>query len=431
MKDLWIYKILKNIIIGFLVVVFMIGVFNQALINYFIPKVYLEEVVEGARIYSRRAVVGSAEAKKIETIELGRDVIVEKFEYLTGQYIKIGMPLFKIDPNFGIEDISAIIQPVKDQLQSLNAQSAIASERLAGNREKQALTKAEIENSQTMLLQYKILFEQNAISKSEYDSHQKSHQALKDQLTSLEMESTQLVAEIRGLKTQIEAAEASLGQEQVLLEYIDNVDEEGVFYSPYNGVILSQAPPGDIIDGSQPIMEVALVNSYQDVYFNLLVSQELADDLGMYRTFYFAQDNAPEEEWNKVQVIYKSYIPVGDKILVRLQFKDKNGIPYMGDEIKGDLITRTPLVQYVVPKSAIRQSFDDIEGGGTFVYVVEEKHGVLGTEQVVKEIPVTVGASDDYYIAVNSTAARLRNLQVVKNLNYRITDNARVLVVEE
>ncbi|MCK8061218.1 MULTISPECIES: efflux RND transporter periplasmic adaptor subunit [unclassified Fusibacter] len=431
MKDLWIYKILKNIIIGFLVVVFMIGVFNQALINYFIPKVYLEEVVEGARIYSRRAVVGSAEAKKIETIKLGRDVIVEKFEYLTGQYIKIGMPLFKIDPNFGIEDISAIIQPVKDQLQSLNAQSAIASERLAGNREKQALTKSEIEDSQNMLLQYKILFEQNAISKSEYDGHQKSHQALKDQLTSLEMESTQLVSEIRGLKTQIEAAEASLGQEQVLLEYIDNVDEQGVFYSPYNGVILSQAPPGDIIDGSQPIMEVALVNSYQDVYFNLLVSQELADDLGMYRTFYFAQDNAPEEEWNKVQVIYKSYIPVGDKILVRLEFKDKNGIPYMGDEIKGDLITRTPLVQYVVPKSAIRQSFDDIEGGGTFVYVVEEKHGVLGTEQVVKEIPVTVGASDDYYIAVNSTAARLRNLQVVKNLNYRITDNQRVLVVEE
>jgi hypothetical protein len=114
-----------------------------------------------------------------------------------------------------------------------------------------------------------------------------------------------------------------------------------------------------------------------------------------------------------------------------MQFKDKNGIPYMGDEIKGDLITRTPLIQYVVPKSAVRQSYDDIEGGGTFVYVVEEKHGVLGTEQVIKEIPVSVYAQDDYYIAVSSSAERLRNLKVIKNLNYRITNNARVLVVEE
>lgn len=432
MKDIFVLKWVKNTIAVLIIAVFVIGIFSQSLVNYFIPKVYLDEVIEGQRLYMRVPVTGSIEAREVKDITLGRAVIVERFEYLTGQYIKQGMPLFRIDMSYGITDFDTINDPLETQVAHLQMQLKMAREQLSALGIKHIKLKEEIIRSKERLDQYKALYDQDGISLMTYEGHVKAHEALLDQALAYDLETTRLQADILNTESQVKNQSADLRQGQVLLNYMDNVDADGVFYSPYNGVILSQAKEGQVIGGQEALMTVALVNSYDDVDLNVLVTEEVAANLGIYKTFYFDDGYLPIEEWSKVQVKFKSFIPVGDKLLVKLQFKNKNGIPLMGDEIKGDIITRSVMHQYVVPRSAIRQTYDDIEGGGTFVYAVEEKKGVLGTEQVVREIPVSIrGASDDLYVPVNSDLVRLRGLKLIKNLSYKIKDGARVLIMDE
>lgn len=91
-----IFKIVRKIIIGFFVLVFVMGFFSKSVVNFFLPKV---QVVESTSEPIRRTIdiEGEITARYSIKVQLKGEVIVEDYYKKPGDKVKVGDALFKIN----------------------------------------------------------------------------------------------------------------------------------------------------------------------------------------------------------------------------------------------------------------------------------------------------------------------------------------------
>lgn len=108
-------KIFQNTVVGFLIVVFIMGFFSKSIINLFLPKVLTVSAVE---MPVERALVleGTVEPGSIVNVSFGGEVIVDEYYAKQGDTMNIGDPLFRVNREYiGVNNTSA--ETIKLQLE--------------------------------------------------------------------------------------------------------------------------------------------------------------------------------------------------------------------------------------------------------------------------------------------------------------------------
>lgn len=421
---------LKKIVLGFFLIIFIIGFFSQSIINYFIPKVYLEDIINSERLEKSIYLTGTLEPKESVSIKLGRDVVIDEFYFVPGSYIKEGLALFKINSDYGIEDLKALSDPIESTINALEGDINLIDEKLALQLRKISDAKIDIQRAIEESNNYNELYKTGAVSHEVYLQKLSAVDTYKRNLDQLQVDYDQLQYQKTALETSVSENKRSLDQLSREANFLSNVDDEGVYYSEYNGVIMNQAGANILLDNTQEILEIAKVNSYSDVYLKMFVDEDTMKYLNLNKSFFI--EEAGREDPDRIQIVYKSYKTDNNLVEVRGEYKDRDGIPFLGRAVNARLYIRSVEHNYIVPKSAIRTATDSYDDSSqSFIFTVMEENTILGQEQVAHAVEVLILDEGDNYVAIESLADRLFRMQIIANLTYEIEDNARVLIVDE
>lgn len=128
-------KRIKNVVISFFVIIFILGFFSKSTIALFLPKVQVAPVTKSA--YSKTLdIEGSVVPKEVFKVRINGDIIVDEFYVKAGQEIKRDQPVFKIDNSFGIrtsgqrlDDLKLSLDKNKQELEKLISESYESDEK--------------------------------------------------------------------------------------------------------------------------------------------------------------------------------------------------------------------------------------------------------------------------------------------------------------
>ncbi|QIB26314.1 efflux RND transporter periplasmic adaptor subunit [Caloranaerobacter azorensis] len=421
-------KTTKNIVVGFFTLIFIMGFFSKSIVNLFLPKVQVVSAIKGS-IEKSIDLEGTIEPKEVYKVRLGGNVIVDEYFVKVGQEVKVGDPIFKINDKYGfkgedeqIEDLKLLLEKEAVKLDRLKNSSFIIDEK---NIE---VLEDKIQSKKNEISKLEQLYESGAISLSELERNKESLKDLENNLEIkkilLEEKKKENLLEIKEAENNIKRIKNEISEIENKKKFYAKVSDDGIYYSDVDGVILRLNQVNRILGKDTTIIEIGKVKGYNSVKFVAYVPDK----------YYYFVKNAAKIE---IETENKNLVPdaarivnvseVAENKLIKIEaiFGDEaQGVPVLGQRLQGK-ISKEYSKENTIPKVAVIPYDGYGVGKEGYVYVVEEKKGILGTEYIAKKIDVVMVVVGDNQVCVRGLET-LEKPRVITNLSYKIKDGVKV-----
>lgn len=274
-------KRVKNVVISFFVIIFILGFFSKSTIALFLPKVQVAPVTKSA--YSKTLdIEGSVVPKEVFKVRINGDIIVDEFYVKAGQEIKRDQPVFKIDNSFGIrtsgqrlDDLKLSLDKNKQELEKLISESYESDEKnIELFEEKLKLQKEELEKLEELYENGAVAYSILEQKKMELTASELTLEIMKHEMELKKSKKDMLVAEIQRDIKKIQDEIASIENQK---KFYSRLGEDGIYFSEVDGIILDINTAGNILSQDVSIVEIALVDGFDSVLFEALVTDEYYD----------------------------------------------------------------------------------------------------------------------------------------------------------
>ncbi len=423
-------KIFQNTVVGFLIVVFVMGFFSKSIINLFLPKVQVASVVE-MPVERTLVLEGMVEPKSIVKVSFGGEVMVDEYYAKHGDMVNAGDPLFRVNREYiSANNNNAETLRLRLEGEMLRLEGYIGEAFTAEKSDIEVLTE-KLERSRTELLKHEELYKAGAVAEAELadlkeDIFEQEMNLEKSRLELLSKKSDNTIlikdAEVRVKELQAELSEAKRQQ-----QFYSKPDKEGICYSRVKGIVVNTNTPGIILPKEAVLAEIAEVSGNGQLFFFARADGTEYDFIKSAGEI----DVRPESgnSSGKVRITNLSRIVEAGRIEIKGEFTgEDNGDFIIGQELKGTISrSYTHKGFYTVPKASLI-AFDGFdEGKSGIVYLMEEKEGILGKEYEAKQVEVKILAVGDKDVIV-SGAEGYENPKVITNPSYKINDGTKVFL---
>lgn len=423
-----ILKTIKNVVISFFVIIFVLGFFSKSTIALFLPKVQVAPVMKSS--YSKTLdIEGSIVPKETIKVRINGDIIIDEFFVKTGQEIKKDQPVFKINSAFGIrssgqkiEELKLSLDKNKLDLDKLSSKSYDADKKnIELFEEKLNLQKEEFKKLEELYENGSIAYSTLEQSKMELKASEINLEIMKIQVESKKLENAILGAEIQNNIKKIKDEIAKLENHK---KFYSSLGEDGIYFSEVDGIILDINSTGKILNQDTTIIEVGLVNGFDSVLFEALVSDEYYDFINS--TMRIELDLEDKSMPKEVKITRLSKLSDNNMIKIEGEFSESKKEPIIGQKIRGKAAKKFTL-EGTIPKDALIP-VDSLDiGKQGIVYVLEEKEGILGKEHFVKQVNVTLTGVGDNSVSITGHEGFTKP-RVITNLSYKIKDGVKVFL---
>lgn len=421
-------KATKNIVVSFFALVFIMGFFSKSIVNLFLPKVQAVTAMKGS--FERSVELeGTIEPREIYKVRLGSSVIIDEYFVKIGQEVKVGDPIFKINNEYGfkgedeqIEDLKLLLEKEELRLERLKSNSFIVDEKNI------KILEDKIQSQKNEILKLEKLYESGAIN---YSMLEQSKESLKELENNLEIKKIQLeekkkenLLEIKEVENNIKQLKNKISEIEKKKKFYAKVGDDGIYYSDVDGVILSLNQANRILGKDTTIVEIGKVNGYNSVKLVAYVPDK----------YYYFVKNATRI---KIETENKKFVPESAKIVnvsevaenklieIEAVFEDEaQGVPVLGQKLRGK-ISKKYKKENTIPKAAVVPYDEYGVGEEGYVYVIEEKKGILGTEYIARKVDVTMLVVGDNQVCVRGLET-FEKPRVITNLSYKIKDGVKV-----
>lgn len=426
----------KNTVIGFFVLVFIMGFFSKSIINLFLPKVMVELASEGA-VQRTLNVGGMVEAKNNFQVRLPGEAIIEEFLVKVGDKVEEGKPLFRINTAYGLRGNEAEIQRLK-----LDAEAA----RLRITNLRQGSDELELKNILSMkaklaksieeLAGQQALFDAGAISKQELDNYksgiEQQEQSIETAKLQLGERKRQDLAAIKELEGQVKGIELQISELESKQDFYSSIDEEGICHAKTSGIVTNISQAKSILPRDTVIVDIADTGKNAGLIY---VADIMENDYELVKEAGSIQVNAQDpvkSEFLEIRSISRQndrgQYRVEAAIPENAKTADGEAKYRVGQSLEGVVKQKyTVKGAYKVSKSAVIVFGEYKVGNEGTVYLLEESEGVLGKEFRAKEVPVKLLAIGDNDVVV-SELEKYEKPEVILNLSYKIRDGVKVFL---
>jgi hypothetical protein len=420
----------KNIVIGFFILVFVMGFFSKSIVNLFLPKVIVASVMD-APVERTIAVEGVIEAKNSLKVRLGGTVIVEEYFVKEGDTIEVGKPLFRINNVYGIKGSSQVLEDLKLQVEANSRRLNNLKQTTYEVDEKSiAALENKLTKSKEDLAKQQELFAAGVISRQEMESFESD---IEEQRFLIEISVLQLLEKKRNHEANIVELENEIKRENIQIlelqkqqELYDSVDTEGIYFSSVTGIVISLSGRQSIIPGDTEIVEIADISHEATLIYTANIMEDDYDFVKSAKEIQIGED-IKDSKYLKISAIYKQK----DQDLYRLEAvidPRQSEIAVLGQKHKGVIKQRYVLEGHnKVPKAAVVSFEGYKEGSKGIVYLLEENEGILGREYRAKELEVKILAAGDEEVIV-SGIENFEEPEVILNLSYKIRNGTKVFL---
>lgn len=404
------------------------GFFSQYFINLFLPKVSIEEI-RGMQIDSTVRVEGTLQPKETFDVRFNSPVIIESYDVNVGQGVKVGDPIFKVNPAY-----KATFEK-KESEETLNIQIKeieLQKERLIGENHASVLQEIEslkekISQSEVTLALQKSLLNIGSATEQDVENAQNNLDSLK---VSLAIKQNDLIQskqdnalQIEKLEDQLETLNDKLTNNALENDFYATL-QEGVYYSPVEGVILDLSSPNQIIGDNSVVCQIAKVTDASSYEFVGTVEVESVNGLGL--------GDEIEFDSQLLEGLTGTITSIGNisdngKIQVKADISRVGyGRSFIGLKMMGEKKT-SKKADVPIPRSAILNPENIRQGERIEFYVVAEDQKLLGSEYTLVKGSASVAVIGDRYIGINQFTLDVPSLdRVVVNPSYRLQAGERV-----
>ncbi len=426
-----IFKITKNTLVGFFIIVFILGFFSKSIVNFFLPKVQITSPIKTT--FSRTLnIEGMIVPKETIKVRLAGDVIVDGYLVNVGDEVKKGDPLFKINKIYGMKLYDRNVYEIKLNIKKEELKlNKLRNNTYEIDEKNISLLEENIKNMKEEIQKLEKLYDIGAITVSELED--KKHSLNKAQV-SLEIERLLLKEkiennslDIKDALYNIEKLNKEISDIEKINSFYSNISDDGIYYSEENGVVLTTNKTDILLNKDTILIELGVVKNYDSVKYIFEIPQK----------YYVFVNNASminieanrEDIPTKVMINKISKVVDNNTIRVEGDFKNHiEGSPVIYKEIRGTLEKKFTS-DNTVPKIAVIP-YDKFKAGEEgYVYIVLEEKGILGIEYIVKKIDITITGVGDRLVGIEGIDM-YDNLKIITNPSYKIQDGVKVLVWE-
>lgn len=423
-------KTAKNIIIGFIALVFLMGFFSKSIINLFLPKVQVAYAAQ-APIERTLEVEGIIEAKKAQKIRLNADVIVAEYYVKAGDTVKAGDAIFRINTGYSAKDSFPDIKTLELELKREKLKlDNMARASFEVDKKDIALMETNLKRSNEELSKLNILFSTGTVAKHELDSLNakiaEQEQQLEERSAQLETEKkdhqiAMIDAQINVERLQQQLEEASKG-----LSFYAKVDGDGIYYAETGGIVLNTNTPESILPRDSILAELAEINDTSSFIFAAFIKDTDSEMAPVSEEIEVKSDD--NRSFDKVKIT--SISKVVDNQLIKIEGEYAEEVRSnlkLGQKRKGRIKKMYSENGCTIPRAAVIAA-DGFEAGksGT-VYLLEEKDGILGKEYFAEALEVKLLAVGDKDVIVSELEEE-KKPRVITNLSYKIENKTRVFL---
>lgn len=421
----------KNIIIGFFVLVFVMGFFSKSIINLFLPKVTVETALDGV-VGRELNVEGIIQAKNSYKIKLSGEVIVKEYFVKNGDLVGEGKPLFKIDKAYGLRDSSADIERLRLQMeaQELRISNLKGENNQIELKNIQAM-ETRLEKSRQELANQQILFDAGAIAQKELDAYKEEivQQELDIELARLRLDEQrkQSLAAIKEAESQIKGLKLELHELEAKQAFYSEVDEDGIYHSEYSGTVADIGATKSVLPMGTVIVEIAETGEAAGLIYAVDIPERDYDFVKEAGSIQINTGDIITSDFVDITSIYKQ--SNGSFYRVEAEIESSKAKDFtIGQKLKG-IVKQTYVIEghNKVSKSAVVAYGGYEPGSKGNVYLLEAVEGVLGKELRAKEVPVEILAEGDNEVIV-SGLEHYEKPSVILNLSYKIRDGVKVFL---
>lgn len=436
-------KQLKWGIFGLTAIVVLAFIFNQSIINHFLPKVFYIT----PRLDTTYTTSVSADARLVprqeQVMSLADDAIIEEIYVQAGEYVLKGTPLFKVDMDYALAQSNPEEVAIKETLAALDA--SIASADL-----QEKSLNVDIKGAEAGLLaaqkdyaRVEALFKAQVATAMELE-------AAKDAIANQQMVLDGLASQVKGFQlttTQLTESKArkleSFGANEkarlaVAKRYV-NPDAQGIIIATADGIMI-EAPrlPGEVLAG-MPFAKMGIGRDYKDLDLEILVNENDLSYFSVNREYTFTSPTIGGSMGMSggmtVIVEKKSVISENGKVKMICSVTNGTGQPLLYQKWQGLINRVSETVAMTIPKHCVLTP-DGNYMPNTFgtAYAVRVKEGVLGDEYIVEALEVFILAVGDTVLSIepfDETVNSGKLPMIISNFGLNVKPGARVLAISE
>lgn len=416
---------MKRRLIDVIVILAIIAFFLTSIINYNVIEIRKYDVGKG-NVIDTSTMSGEIKTKEVIEVVYNKDCIILEYFANEGELIRVGDPVFKLDMSF---DLLSINTERKDLM--------ISIEREKANLISQGIEKLNIERKRLMLLEeeYNKLNDQYINDQTLFDAgiiidfQLRSSKANRD-IKSIELEearvSYQLNLEIRDINEQ--EVMMRLNELDKKLKYLDikeylyvSVDEQGIYYSEYNGIVTNLVQLGVLNMKDTNLLEVSVIDNFSSYIFIGYVDIEDSHKIeeGNEVDFYDGVISDPI----KGRILEKAKTTENGKVKIMAEFlEDRSAKLGYGRFFYAESIEK-PATQHLIPKSAVLTNKIIKVGDIVELYAIQDNDK---GQPIAKLVSVEIEYVGDQTLGIIMDSSDIYIDSVILNPSFKIKDGVRI-----
>ena len=412
-------KIFRNIVVGFFIVVFVMGFFSKSIINLFLPKVQVASAVE-MPVERILVLEGTVEPGSTVKVSFGGEVIVDEYYTEQGDVVSIGDPLFRVNREY-IGANNTAFEALKLQLEGeMLRLEGYKSEAFKAEEADIEVLKGKLNKSRVELLK------QEELSDLKEDIFEQEMNLEKGRLE-LEGKKRDNTISIKEAEVRVKELQAELSEAKRQQHLYSRPDAEGICYSRVEGIVVKTNTPGIVLSKEAVLDEIAEVGVNGQLLFAATAAGTEYDFIKSAGEIEIKPESGNSS--CKVRITNLSRIAEAGRIAVKGELTGEDTANLIiGQELKGTIAKRyTHRGFYTIPKASLIAFDGFFEGKSGVVYLLEEKEGVLGKEYKAKQADIKILAVGDKDVIVSGLES-YENPKVVTNPSYKINDGTKVFL---
>lgn len=395
-------RIVRNAAIVFITIVVLLTFFSKTINNFLLPEVECGSPSAGTL---KKDITSQGEVVPLnsETINAYGNWKVTDIKVEEGTEVKKGDILATIDLS------SMKLEIRKMELNLLKMENALklyqnGTQAIDLEQYKDEIQVAQnaVKKAEKKLAEQKNLFLNDAVPlESVNDSEEQLDIAKRDyeqKMKAFNQKQKEIQKNSEDYLTTLKEKQAEIEVSKLELESVKkNSPQGGTIKSPVDGVIKNiSIEKGAVTNSGQQMFEI--IKNEADIYIKWTLNSNAARNIDKKSSIKFITDEPEKLELNgtikdsKYLTNEGLYEYIGE---VELQ-KDKKINLEIGQKL--DVLIQKSSQPYLMllPNSSVTR-----EAGNTCVYVVKTKNGILGEENYVQKVDITVEESDDFYSAIS------------------------------
>ncbi len=392
-------KIIRNAAIIFITIIVLLTFFSKTINNFLLPEVECGSARPGTlttEVLSRGEVVPI----NTETINSYGNWKVNDIKVEEGTTVKKGDVLAVIDSSDIMLDIKRLelnllkmennLKLYKNQLQDKDLDQYIDDVEVAQKAVKKAEKK--LEDQKALYAYDAVALESVNDAQEQLDNAKRDYEQKQKLLSKKEEESKKSGDDyqitLREKESEIQVCRLELENKK------KNTPTNGVIKAPVDGIVKSIfVKAGATTNGGQELFEIVKNEAGMHVKWNLTSKESSLVD-GKYSIKFTVTE--PEEIEFSGFIKEKKYLSDEGTYEYIAEIKDVNETINIGQKVEVLIQKSNGPYQTIVPNSSVIK-----EGGKDCVYVLKTKDGIMGEENYVQKLEVTVDDSDDFNSAIS------------------------------